>query len=168
MTFLEVIFASAALGLLVTSLTSAIGFMVAREARLQHRLACSELAHRLIIMHLDDPGSMPSDSLPITYGRDYYRWESDLSELNIEPVSRDLLESRAADKTLDRFREITVRVWLSEDSGGTRRPEQGVPQVVLSRVFDRLPANPDSLEKLTGSDDDLRRLIEIITGEGDG
>lgn len=166
MTFLEVVFASIVLGLIVTSLTSAISFMIARETRLQHRLACSELAHRLIIMHLDDPKSVPSNSLPLGYGRDYYRWEMDVSKLEAEPVSRDLLDNRSADRTLDRFRRITVRVWLGEDSGGSRDPQRGVPRVELSRVFDRLPRNPDSLEEMTNSEEGMRRLIEVITGQG--
>lgn len=164
-TFLEVVLASALLGVIVASMTGAFSAAYQEQRIQDHRLGAAEVAHRLIVSYLDDPEAMPNDALPIAYGESLYRWEMELERPDVERGRDGFLERRSDDLGLERFRVITVTAWLSEDSGGTREPEVGTPRVTLSRVFDLFPMrNPDSLEPLVDDEEGMRRLIEIITG----
>jgi len=167
--FVEVIAAVALLGLVVASMTGAFSSLFAAQIRQDHRLACAELAHRLIVSYLDDPESMPSEHESLAYGNAKYRWDMHLSRIDAEPGGELRIERRTDDLGLDRFRDIVVRVWLSDESGGSREFARGVPRAEIERVFDLFPMrNPDSLEPLVDTNEGMRRLIEIITGGGGG
>ena len=165
--FVEVIAAVALLGLVVASMTGAFSSMFAAQKRQDHRLACAELAHRLVVSYLDDPESMPSQHESLAYANSKYRWDMHLSRIDVRPGDEIRIEQRGDDLGLERFRDIVVRVWLSDESGGSPDYARGVPRAEIERVFDLFPMrNPDSLEPLVESEPGLRRLIEIITGGG--
>jgi len=178
-TFLEVVFAIAALGLLTATIMAAVGYVHGRQRTEQRRLASAELANRLVLSfldanaHLSPDTLMPSPSLPIAYGADLYRWDMQIDEIRIEEVDRvqEAVESgRQSPVSRDRFKQLTLRVWLSEQSGGVRRFESrdgGTPRAVLIRVFDPLAGrNPDAAERLLENPGAARQFVNEVIGGG--
>lgn len=169
MSFLEVVAATTLLALLAATLSAALGAVRGGESRAQHRLAAAELAHRLIVMHLDDPESMPSQALPIEYNGRLYNWRLQQQPIVLVPMTE---EQPAAQSAIDRFRRLIVTVWLSPESGGSPSPDlPGSGAVTLTRIYDRLPMrNPDSIRSFIGDGDadSIRRLLEVITPQSGG
>lgn len=175
-TFLEVVLAVALLGLVTLSVVLATNYISAASIRNSHRLNASEIANRLMLQYFDDPNSLPSEGASIEYGREgvssRYRWALGEESLAVEiptPVTPSTEEDkreqqlsrmgRSVTDRFERFRVVRVRVWLSEETGGSFSPETGVPQATLARMYD--PAdipnwNPDK----------LRRQIEIAGLKG--
>ncbi len=166
MTFLECVAATALLGLASASLFGVFNFAVTNQTRQQQRLAAAELANRLVLMYLDDPISMPEPTKVLEYGPYLYRFEIREQPLTIteaEPDGRD--RSRPSPLPLDRFTEVTARVWLSERSGGTRDGSGGAPQASLTRMFDPLAfRNPDSIEAQFKDPIRWQRYMERLMG----
>lgn len=166
MTFLECVAATGLLGLAAASLFSVFNFVAAIQARQLQRLAAAELANRLVLMYLDDPISMPDPTKTLEYGPHLYRFEIQEQPLNLieaRPEGRD--QNRPSPLPLDRFTEVTARVWLSERSGGTRDGSGGVPQARLSRMFDPLAfRNPDSIEAQFKDPVRWQRYMERLMG----
>ena len=157
--------AAAVLGVVAAAMISSLGVLYREQERERRTLAAMELAHRLVLQHLDDPRALRGQqSLPIDYGGERYRWAivkrpADLRARVGAPDASDT--SRSA---LERLEEMEITVWLSEDSGGAAAPGPGVPAASLTRVYDPLPlSNPDSLRNMTESDESMRELIELLT-----
>lgn len=166
LTFLECVAATALLGLAGASLLSVVSVAAGAQARAQQRLAAAELANRLVLMYLDDPLGMPKPGSLLEYGPNAYRWEyaeqpATLTEAM--PEGRD--PGRPITLPLDRFTQVSVRVWLSEKSGGTTDGSGGVPSATLARVFDPFYLrNPDSMALILKDPSRQQRYMERLMG----
>jgi prepilin-type N-terminal cleavage/methylation domain-containing protein len=165
--FLEVVAAAALLGVVAASLVGVTGFVATGQARQAQRLAAAELANRLILMYLDDPTDMPKGRAPIQYGPNLYRWEyveQPITLIEAKPEGRD---ANRAQSPLDnnRFAEVTIRVWLSERSGGSAAFRGGAPSATLSRIFDPLALrNPDSGDNLLHNPQRMQEFMQRLGG----
>jgi hypothetical protein len=174
MTFLEAAAATALLGMVAAALVGVMSFLSASQARQALVLAASELANRLVLMYLDDPTAMPEGTRPIAYGPHEYRWEyaeEPLTLIEAVPGGRDPGRPQTLDP--NRFVQVTVRVWLSERSGGAARPVPGVPSATLTRMMDPVALrNPDSGDNLlnnpTRMQEFMRRMMGFRDGTGGG
>jgi len=172
MSFLEIIFATALFGIVAASILGVFSFTINAMSREQRQLACAEVAHRLIMAYMDDKTAMPDTSKTIEYGPAEsplkFRWEyrEDMIAL-VEPKEDRRLKIRESPVRSDRFRQVTVRAWLSEESGGTVKPEESTPQVTLTRMYDPLfMRNPDSFLNSIFSTSGQRVFIEDLQGKG--
>ena len=167
LTLLESVLAATVLALVIAGVTGAVGFMTTDQRRDERRLGAMELAHRIVLQHLDDDQALAGQQgLPIDYGGARYRWDLKVQKLEVDTegpeVERD--EARAA---FGRFRRVSVRVWLREESGGSTIPVAGVPRAELSRVYDILPMrNPDSFSTMLETERGIQDLIQALTGPG--
>ena len=172
MTLLEVVLAIAALGLVAASATTTLSYLYGAQVREQRQLAAGELAHRFILRHLDQPNKMPSESETVPYAKDLYRYELEVAPVGLNPsphVARALADRRnESPVSIDRLEQITVRVWLSEDSGGSSRFDSNVPSAVLVRLIDPhyINRNPDTGWKLFQDKEWLREYIQNMLGRG--
>jgi type II secretory pathway pseudopilin PulG len=148
---MESVVAVAILAILASTVIGGISMVMSQQVRQQRRLACAELSNRLILMYLDDPETMPDDSLPIGYGNEKYRWEIIENPVQISSARADLaaeLEDKTS-MTLDRLNAVTVRVWLSEaHNAGSFAPSAQAPTYAITRLIDpvsNITRNPDSL-----------------------
>lgn len=140
----------ALLGLIASATMGALGFVFTSQTRERQTLAAAELSNRLLLMYLDDPGSLDSQGDKIDWiTGERFRWEKHRGSLSVRPAVD--VESRSnAVAPLDRLHVISVRVWLSEDSGGSFAWEPGVPSATLSRIMDpfSMMLRPDSGERM--------------------
>jgi len=172
-TLIETVVAVTLLATLASVIIMGISMVMGQQVRQQQRLACAEIANRLILQQLDDPESMPDSALPIAYGNEKYRWK--LIETPVQLVSAlsgvgSELEERSR-FTLDRMNAVTIRVWLGEESGGSFREEPSSPFYALSRVIDpvsNVTRNPDSLSYAAGSEKGRARILNVFTGTDRG
>lgn len=168
MTFLEVTLATALLALVTASVFTAINFAVGSQSRHEQLLGAAEVASRVVVMYLDDPdATLAQQNRPMDYGPLRYRWSANWSPITLEADAEAAAQSGiGSGPSLSQLQELTVHVWLSEESGGARDPVQGVPQVSIKRMLDMNPTfrNPDSLEGALESG----TLFERITGQGRG
>lgn len=172
MTFLEVVVAVALLALLASTVFGAFNFMLGRQRLEQQTLGAHEVANRLVLSYLDDRNAMPNSSLPIEYGPDRYRWDFQVTPVKI--VSPESANPDAAPRPAplrdrvpfnERIRQITVRVWLGEESGGTFGAETGVPHAKITRLLYPLAnRNPDSFDNMLKSDAGIRGYMDEILG----
>jgi len=162
MTFLEAVLASALLGIVSMGVLSALNYLVLHQKRAEQIAGAAEVANRVVIMFLDDPEGMPPGGRPIAYGRHMYRWAYDATPIEVfDPNATD----EPTPLSLTRLQELTVSVWLHEDSGGAFAPGAGTPGIVVRRMLDPLAArNPDSFEQSIGSG----IYVEGITGGASG
>lgn len=169
-TFVEIVCASALLGVLIVGIFGGLNFMLSQQKRLHHRLAAAELANRLILQYLDDVDSMPAAGLPIEYDKNRYRWELQETAVKLTPARADKAAERASKTgaSADRMVAVTIRVWLSEESGGGFTPDGGVPGSQLSRIVDpfAITRNPDSLDYIVKNPDKLQQFISKVQGGG--
>ena len=142
MTFLEAVLASALLGLVSMGVFGVLNYLVLQQKRAEQISGAAEVANRVVIMYLDDPSAMPSGGRPIEYGRHLYRWTYEAAPIEVfDPNATD----EPAPLSLTRLQELTVSVWLHEDSGGAFVPTDGTPGIVVRRMLDPLATrNPDS------------------------
>jgi type II secretory pathway pseudopilin PulG len=163
MTFLEIVFAMTLLGILAATLLGAANFMLARQRHEQRTLAALEIANRLILQFLDDPGGMPDSSAPVGYGDDYYRWTKDESQLSFVPAKlpTTLVEGRTP-QNFSKLKVVKLRVWLAPESGGGASSGGSVPHAEISRMYDsaQIFRNPDAMEHLMSTEEGRRRLLE--------
>jgi prepilin-type N-terminal cleavage/methylation domain-containing protein len=173
MTLLEVVFAMALLAVVAASAAGAFGFATASQLRERQRLAAAEVAHRLVLAYLDDPSDMPDSTRPLEYGPPEaparFRWEYSELPVFLTEIAGDRRDStRQSPLSMDRFRIVTVRVWLSEESGGTRYGDGNTPGARLSRmvdpVFGAIARNPDSAMNMIGSERAQRRWMQELMG----
>lgn len=165
-TILEVVFAVVLLGMTSATLVSTNAYIYRAQGREAQRLGAAELANRLLLQYVDDKNALPSDALPIEYSRWRYRWKLDERRVSVvyDPAS-ELEESASSGIGPERVRLLVVRVWLSEESGGSALYNQGVPSVVVSRMYDPLGFeyhSPDSNENQLSTDEGLRDIMDTI------
>jgi prepilin-type N-terminal cleavage/methylation domain-containing protein len=153
-TFLETVAAAALLGILAAAVFGALNALVSSQSRMRQRLACAELANRIVLMYLDDKDSMPPRGGSIPYAGSEYRWEMTERPVEIVPARPDVAAERAAENRglrLDRIQNVTVRVWLDDGTGETAMFTETGPFAVVNRMVDpigRAMRNPDSAEYL--------------------
>lgn len=166
MTILEVTLAMALLGFVIMAMFSAFGFASAMSKREQQRLGAAELSSALIVQYLDDKNSLPTQQ-PLDYGAwkfRYYLREDRVGFIEARPPA-----GTARTVSLDRLKQVTITVWLSEESGGSYDPDGDSPQVVLTRVVDPMALrNPDSFANMMSSDAGRRTLTDQISPGGGG
>jgi len=170
MTFLEVVFATALFGLVAASILGVFSFTMNAVSREQKLLACSEVANRLIMAYMDDRTTMPDPSKTVEYGPEErplkFRWEYREDPITLVEPKQDV-RANQTDRPLraDRFRQVTVHVWLSEDSGGSRNPDDTTPQTTLTRMYDPLfLRNPDSFINMVMTPSSQARIISELQG----
>lgn len=161
MTFLEVVLASALLGIVAMGVFGALNYLVLQQKRAEQLTGAAEVANRVVVMFLDNPEAMPSNGRPIEYGRHRYRWTYDAGPILV--YDPNATESQQSPLTLDRLQELTVTVWLHEDSGGTFAPGPGTPGLTVRRMLDPMASrNPDSFARSIEDG----RLFGGLQGEG--
>jgi prepilin-type N-terminal cleavage/methylation domain-containing protein len=146
LTFIETVCAVALLGIVSATVYGAFNSILSSQQRQQHRLNAMELANRLILQYLDEASSMPTSGLPILYGKNRYRWDLKEIPVRLLPSRPEIAEERAsaAPISVDRMQAIAVRVWLSEESGGSTVYDTNIPAVALTRLMDPIALrNPD-------------------------
>lgn len=151
LTLLEVVLATALLSILATGLFGMLSSITRAGVRERQRLASAEIANRLILMHLDDKTSLdPLKGKTIPYGIHEYRWRLSEDKIRLREIARRERAGSLGMADPDRFKQITVRVWLAETTGGAFDPDQRPPQATLTRLYDpiHLGRNPDSLRKI--------------------
>lgn len=170
MSMLEVVAAVAILALITATITTAINYMVAQNARERRQLACMEMANRLVLQFLDDKNNMPSQSLPLDYASDrfMYSLKDQRVELKDNRRASERQSTRQGGIARDRVRQLTIRVWLHKDSQGRQYPADSAPSATLSRIYDPLPLqrNPDSIQNMLEGEQGIRDILETIQGGG--
>lgn len=138
-TFLEVVFASALLGIATSGFVAALGAVETLDSLSEQGLEAHEVAHRVILQFMDDPRSLREDT-PYPLGRGVYRYIVRKDVLLPEDAESERVSIRkgAHTKTLDpmariraRLTMVTVEVYEEEDG---RRGVQ--PLATLSRIYD--------------------------------
>lgn len=170
MTFLEVVFASVLLALVAGSMFAAFAYIFTSQTREQARLGAYEVANRLILSYLDDSTKMPDQNKTLDYGppeaQQRFRWQYKEEPVQVYEVAGDQRDSsRQSPLSNDRFKRVTVRVWLSEYSGGSPNFEGTTVQASVSRMLDPIaPRNPDSYMNMIQSPEGLQKLVEQLMG----
>jgi len=161
-TFLEVVLASALLGLVSLGVLSALNYMLLQQRRGEQVRGAAEVANRVVVMYLDNPEGMPASGQPIASGRHLYRWRYEASPITLFDPNAEGDEG-ASPLTLDRLQELTVTVWLHEDTGGSYEPRTGTPAITIRRMLDPVPTrNPDTLAAAIADG----RLLRGVSGSG--
>lgn len=174
MTFLEVMLATALLAMVTASVFSAINFAVGSQVRHEQLLGAAEVANRVVVMYLDDPAAtLAQQSRPMDYGPHRYRWSARSAPIALVADAEAAAQGGApgGGVSLSRLEELTVHVWLSEESGGAYEPLAGVPQFSLKRMLDMNPTfrNPDSLQGAMEGGTLLERILGTTEpGPGEG
>lgn len=174
MTFLEVILSLVLLALVTGMTMTAIGGVITSQLRQQQRLACAEVANRLMINYIDDQDAMPARGLPVVYGRHRFRW--DVSERGVtltpaRPADPSAPNNRTSSLTADRLKTVQIQVWLSEESGGSYAPDPLVPHFTLSRIVDPIFGqlrNPDTADHIMKDPVLRQRFLDAVTAMASG
>ncbi|MDX9911939.1 MAG: type II secretion system protein [Phycisphaerales bacterium] len=164
-TLLEAVLAALMVGL-AASLLAGAGTLAARvQARERQRLAAAELCNRLVLQYLDSRDALPPGAAPIDYGPDRFRWALSDKAIRFEPhpsLARNA-DARGGLR-VDSYRQITMRVWLAEDSGGDRYPSDATPQYAISRLIDSLAfRNYDSFAKMVEGGN-IGQIMNVLEG----
>lgn len=167
LTLLEVILAVTLMGMLFGVVFGVIGTVDGIQLRNQRTLAAYEVAHRLVLAHLDDDTAMPSRSVPIDYGRFKFMYDL-LQEPVVMELNRTQRASDAAPQGLDRYKMVTISVYAADAVGDYFRPGERVAE--LSRVYDPFaPRNPDSAVRYFGDINKLmNRIGNLVNDKGGG
>lgn len=163
MTLLEVVLATTILAMIVSVLFGAIGFMLGRQRVEQQALGASEVANRLMLQYLDDFTALPPESLSVEHGRDRFRWTLERRGLRLEPAEPARRARTGTERTtslLEKSDLVTIRVWLSEESGGSIAYTDAVPHDAVSRLVYPILAgrNPDSWANAQTKDEIVRYM----------
>lgn len=165
MSFLEVVVALAILSMIAATAMSAISSITGQARAARQRMAAMELANRLVLQYMDDPTRMPRAELPIEYAQERYRWSIREGSVSMVPVIAPEERATLGPRRLDRFKTVTITVWLGEESGGTWQPEVGTPGAVLTRLMDPYALrNPDAIERLLADPQRRQWFLEAFTG----
>jgi len=171
-TLIEAVLATVLLGMVAATLASAVSYMSSSQSRMQQRLGAAELANRLILQYIDDQDAMPSSSLPIEYDMDLFRWTMDVAPVEFtmaEPAVEEEANTIGSGINFERIRLVSIKVWLSEDSGGARGFSTELPNAQLTRLIDPLAfSNPDSLQTMLDTPGGMERLFERLMQIEDG
>jgi type II secretory pathway pseudopilin PulG len=174
-TLLETVFASVLLVMVATSVVSALSFMNASELRFKRQLAAFEVANRLLLQFLDDPGGMPDATKPYMDEESglTFRWSFVLEPIKFSVPEKPLMGSASTShglKALDQSKVMRARVFMGvpDGIGGYKFGEQ---LAELSRPMNPIAAqmrNPDVAGRLTDPEK-LGKFIKFIVDlQGDG
>jgi type II secretory pathway pseudopilin PulG len=169
LTFVEVLCAAGMLGLAAAAMLSASSAVMSGQARGMQRLGAAEIANRLMLQYLDDDESLPSESAPIQYGLDTYRWTMRISPLTLtSTVPQDNQRNQGA-MSLDRLRAVTITAWRTDEERGYISRDDGTPTFAITRIVDPIFGqlrNPDTRARIMEDPVLRNRFIEMITGRG--
>lgn len=169
LTLIEAVAAITLLAVLAATVLSSLSGMIKAQTRQLQRLGAGEIANRLMLQYLDDPQTMPAEGLPVAYDGARYRWQLAKSSARLTPAVAG--DSSRGGLSLDRLGTVTIRVWLSEESGGSATfGLAGVPNYTLTRVVDPTYVfrNPDSLDNMIKNPQRMREFQEMFTGVEQG
>lgn len=154
----------ALLGLVAVAASAAVSFIFKSQSREARSLAAAELGNRIILMYLDDPQSPDTEGDKITWSTgETYRWSIDRSEVAFTPAvepkeassagvenTNRVPPSSGAANNLERLHVVRVRVWLSEDNGGSFSFSPAVANASLCRLVDPMETvtRPDSRRRI--------------------
>jgi hypothetical protein len=173
LTLLECVGAVVMLAVVTAGIFTAVGFVLNSSAREQERLGAVELANRLVLLYLDDSKHMPSPTLPLDYEQFQYRWTIEEAPIRLH----DAVPARAPEGggssqpiqsplTLDRLKQVSVRVTLSRGPG-TSWAGFTPPEASITRVLDPLTIrNPDAFSNKINTPEGIRDLLDIMSGMG--
>lgn len=166
MTFLEIVAATALLGVVAAAVFGVFSFVVGSQSRDQTRLGAAEVANRLMLAYLDDPTHMPDSHKTVAYGPLQYRWTYVEQPLTLTEVNQDQRDTtRQSTLNPDRFVQVTIQSWLSENSGGSRVPDGSTPAARLTRMVDPVaPRNPDSFMNMIQDPANFQKMMESMMG----
>jgi hypothetical protein len=173
LTLLETVAAVVLLSLLAAAVLGALSNVVAQQTRQQRRVQAMELANRLMLQYLDDPNLLPSRSLPVAYGKERFRWDAAETPTRLVPALAEVAAEREQRSALivNRIKVVTLRVWLSEESGGSMGPDDSVPSATLTRLVDPVAAlyrNPDTMAAILADDKRKREILAQFTDTAAG
>ena len=169
LTLIEAVAAITLLSILAATVLSSLSGMIKAQSRQLQRLGAGEIANRLMLQYLDDPQTMPAEGLPVAYDGAKYRWQLAKSAARLTPAVK--VDNQRGGLSLDRLGTVTIRVWLSEESGGAQVfGMAGVPNYTLTRVVDPTYVfrNPDSLDNMIKNPQRMREFQEMFTGVEQG
>ena len=170
MTFLEIVVATALLGVASAAMFGTFGFATGMQLRQQRTLACAEVANRLLLEYLDDSTKIPALPKTATYGPPgapaRFRWEYREEPIQLIEANADARDqTRASTLPTDRFLQVTFKVWLSEESGGSRFADESTPTFTLTRMLDPLyPRNPDSFMSMLQNPQGFQEFMNKMMG----
>lgn len=171
LSMLEAVCAVAMLAIVAAGMFNTVDFLLGRQTAQERRLAAMELANRVMLQYLTDPNEIEDDqNLPLRYHSgpqaDLFRWDMKVSrvEVKLDDAVNDLGDN-ALGFTRRRLKHVTVRVWLSEHSGGTFGAETSPVLVELKRLAD--PAAMRTPEQIKAMYADPRQIRDIFGGIGD-
>lgn len=164
MTMLEVVLAVVLLALVAATFATAHSYIYRASGREGERLGAAELANRMMLQFIDDKNALPSQNAPLDYNKRRYNWSLDEVPVRLElnSAAAENESDRAGGLGLDRVRMIVVRVWLSEESGGSVLFTDSVPGVTVTRLYDPIGfgmRSPDALERKLGTDEGVQDFI---------
>ncbi len=168
MTLLEVVLAVVILGLVTSSIASAMAFVFRSERQADLRLAAHELGNRILLQYLDDESVIDRiKGQPLDYGNSRYRWEIDVERFAMNMKDPAAGSGRPRAQYKDRFELVTVRVWLESDAARGRFAAADMgpePLATLSRTLDPGAArNNDAMMRLGK---DQNRLLNLVVRMG--
>jgi hypothetical protein len=171
LTFIETVCAVALLALITSMVFGGFESIYAQQLRQKHRLGAAELANRLVLQYLDDKNSLPSASLPLEYEGVRYRWTMREVPVRMVHARPEVAAERAGASALtpDRLKAVTIRVWLSEESGGSFVDDGVSPAFAVTRLMDPIAAatrNPDSSNNMFTNAQLQRQFLEEISRIG--
>jgi hypothetical protein len=161
--FLEVVFSAALLAIVAATVSTGFSVVEGLSRNGERQLAAYEIAHRLILQNLDNPGHMPSPDLPLpaeVTGRIEKFWYlRNISKLTPEgdsaagstvrgQVNANLLSTE--ERITAGITQVTIEVY--EDFDGRRA---ATPLASLTRIY-----NP-----FAGSEDDPASFLDNLTFE---
>src|SRR3954449_2886793 len=94
MTFLEIVVATAMMGVVSAAIFGVFGFITGEQWREQRRLDATEVANRLILQYLDNPTGLPDPHKTLDYGGsadapNKYRWQYSEDQIQLVEVAPD-------------------------------------------------------------------------------
>lgn len=181
LTLLESMLAIALLALIATTISGVLGAMHKSQRRSELHLAAAEVANRVLIQYLDDKWALFDQAgLPIGYGPDddplLFRWEVRVGTVgfNISDAARAAAEDGPSNQiaSIDAVDQVTVWVWLSEESGGSYEYTPDVPSVVYTRLYAPIGGlvfrSQDSVNRMLDGDRGIQEIITAINASGRG
>lgn len=159
LSFLEVVLATAMLAAMAASVLGSISFLQSVIGREKHRLAGTEVAHRVITQYLEDPDLLPDEKLPIQQGDTLYRVAFREEVLTDEAgeegqprrkVGRNRDELSPEQQLTGLLRRVTVSVFLFEPR---TLAEAAEPVAELSRTYSYLEGRQNSV---------MQRLLKLV------
>lgn len=165
-TLLETVLAVAILGVIAVAITSAITFANGSEVRRQQRLAANEVAHRMMLMYVDNPYQFKRDfPLDRPYFDGRYNWRYDYLESEPIPMESNI---PMFDENAFEAWFIRVRVYRGVAvGGGNFAPGEKMAEMVrIYSPFVATSRNPDSTGRTVKEGEWLRTMLEQARRSG--